>query len=202
MRTVDYEQRSPEWFAARLGIPTASNFAKLITPTGKPCASADGYINELAAERITGKRVEIYVNEAMQRGTDLEPEARSFFEFVTNFTVDEAPLCLHDTLDAGASPDGFVGNALLEIKCPSGSTQVEYLRAGILPPKYIPQVQGQLWITGKASAYFISYHPDFKPLIIQVERDEEFILKLEVEVVKALLKIKEFMEFKNDGTML
>lgn len=195
MRLIPHEQRTPEWFAARMGIPTASGFSKLITPTGKPSTSADGYINELVAERITGKCVEIYVNEAMQRGTDLEPEARSFFVFFAGLDVTDAPLCLHDTIDAGASPDGFVGDdELLEIKCPSASTHLEYLRNNCLPAKYIPQVQGQLWITGKRKAHFVSYHPDLKPLIICVERDEVFIDKLQSEVIKAVDKINQLVK--------
>jgi len=199
MRIIPFEQRSPEWFAARLGIPTASNFAKLIASTGKPSTSADGYINELIAERITGIRQEIKVSEAMQRGTDMEPEARSFFELVTGYQVIDAPLCLHDTLDAGASPDGFIMHSqILEIKCPSAHTHVEYLRGGKLPAKYIPQVQGQLWITGRESCHFLSYHPDFKPLLVVVDRDEEFIKKMEIEVMDALDRInklsKEFLK--------
>ena len=195
MRLIPHEQRSPEWFQARLGIPTASNFDRLITSTGKPSASADGYINQLVAERVTGAAVEVKVTEAMQRGTDLEPEARSLFEFVTDLVVTEAPLCLHDILDAGASPDAFIGDdSLLEIKCPSGHTHVEYLRDGCLPSKYIAQVQGQLWITGKVKAHFLSYHPDFKPLMVVVPRDEMFIAKLEAEVVKATNKIGELVK--------
>jgi len=195
MRLIPYEQRSPEWFAARLGIPTASNFDRLITSTGKPSASADGYINQLVAERVTGASVEVKVTEAMQRGTDLEPEARSLFEFITDLVVTEAPLCLHDILDAGASPDAFIGDdSLLEIKCPSGHTHVEYLRDGCLPSKYVAQVQGQLWITGKVKAHFLSYHPDFKPLMVVVQRDEIFIAKLEAEVVKATNKIGELVK--------
>jgi len=195
MRLIPHEQRSPEWFQARLGIPTASNFDRLITSTGKPSASADNYINQLVAERVTGTSVEVKVTEAMQRGTDLEPEARSLFEFVTDLVVTEAPLCLHDILDAGASPDAFIGDdSLLEIKCPSGHTHVEYLRDGCLPSKYIAQVQGQLWITGKVKAHFLSYHPDFKPLMVVVPRDEMFIAKLEAEVVKATNKISELVK--------
>jgi putative phage-type endonuclease len=191
MRLIPYEQRSLEWFAARLGIPTASSFDRLITSTGKPSASADGYINQLVAERVTGVAVEVKVTDAMQRGTDLEPEARSLFEFITDLPVRDAPLCLHNTLDAGASPDGFIfDDALLEIKCPSAHTHVEYLRDGCLPSKYIAQVQGQLWITGKVKAHFLSYHPDFKPLLVIVTRDEVFIGKLESEVIKALTKIE------------
>ena len=195
MRLIPFEQRSPEWFQARLGIPTASSFDRLITSTGKPSASADNYINQLVAERVTGVAVEVKVTDAMQRGIDLESQARSLFEFITDLVVTEAPLCLHDILDAGASPDAFIGDdALLEIKCPSAHTHVEYLRDGCLPSKYIAQVQGQLWITGKAKAHFLSYHPGFKPLMVVVNRNEVFITKLETEVVKAVYRISDLIK--------
>lgn len=191
MRVIDFPQRSPEWFTARLGIPTASSFAKLITPTGKPSTSANGYINELVAERVTGMRQEAKVSEAMQRGTDLEPEALSFFELVTGLAVDPASLCLHDDIDAGASPDGFIGeDGLLEIKCPSAHTHVEYLRDNKLPAKYIPQVQGQMWITNRTFCHFLSYHPEFKPLMVIVMRDEDYIEKLRIEVTAAVMNVE------------
>jgi hypothetical protein len=55
MIILDHEQGSPEWLAARLGKPSASCFSRLITNSGKPSSSADGYINELIAERLTGR---------------------------------------------------------------------------------------------------------------------------------------------------
>ena len=82
MIILDHEQGSPEWLAARLGKPSASSFSKLITKTGKPSSSADGYIDELIAERITGKSEPFHVTEWMERGTALEPEAREAYELI------------------------------------------------------------------------------------------------------------------------
>jgi hypothetical protein len=66
MRVTEFEQRTEGWFQARLGKPSASSFHKLITPTGKPSASAMSYVDELVAERITGKQANVFVSEAMQ----------------------------------------------------------------------------------------------------------------------------------------
>jgi len=77
MIVVDAEQRSDEWHAARLGIPTASNFKRIITGTGKASTQIDDYMDELLTERLTGRREEIYVTEDMQYGIDNEPNARA-----------------------------------------------------------------------------------------------------------------------------
>ena len=63
MIILDDEQGSPEWLKSRLGRPSASMFAKLITTTGKPSASADKYINDLVAEKITGRSEPLFVSE-------------------------------------------------------------------------------------------------------------------------------------------
>ena len=200
MRVIPFEQRSDGWFAARLGVPTASSFDRVITPTGKPSSQIDALINELIAEKLTGQRKEIFVTAAMQRGTDLEPEARRFYEFATDNTVEEIGLCLHDTIDAGASPDGLVGDdGLLEIKCPSAPVHVEYLRAGILPPKYKAQVMGQLWVTDRKWCDFLSYHPEIKPFCIRVFRDDDFIKTLELILSEACDTISTYTEQLKGG---
>jgi putative phage-type endonuclease len=180
MRVSNFPQRSEEWFSERLGVPSASNFHRIITPTGKPSSQVDSYINELVAEKITGQKTFVKVTDAMQRGIDLEQDARDYFEFISGIDAKEIGFCKHNTLEIGCSPDGVIDaeNSLLEIKCPIQTTMVEYLRDDILPAKYIPQVQGQLWITECDYAYFFAYHPDMKSLIVRVERDEKYIKAL------------------------
>jgi hypothetical protein len=184
MRIINCEQGSPEWLQARLGVPSASSYSKLITTTGKASAQAEAYINQLVAERITGEPSFFQVTDPMQRGMDLEPEARVRYEMETGNLVEQVGFLMHDTLEAGASPDGLVGEeGGLEIKCPMRSTHVEYLRNGRLPSKYIQQVQGCLWISGRDWWHFMSYHPKMTPLIIRVYRDEVFIKALELAVI-------------------
>ena len=195
MRIDQNEQGSPEWLAARLGIPSASMFAKLVTTKGIWSASADAYINQLVAERLTGEREEVFQSHHMLRGTELEPDARDLYSLISDAEVTEVGFCLHDTLSAGCSPDGLVGaEGGLEIKAPAPATHVEYLRGGVLPSKYKQQVMGCLWITGREWWDFVSYHPTMKPLIVRVERDEEYIAALEKCVTKAVNLIEENVE--------
>ena len=195
MRLIECEQGSDEWISARLGIPSASMFGKIITTQGKWSTQADAYINQLVAEKLTGEQTYVYQNEHMARGTELEPEARAMYEFIKEVEVNEVGFCLHDTLDAGCSPDGLIAeDGGLEIKCPAPATHVEYLKAGVLPSKYKQQVMGCLWITGREWWDFVSYHPTMKTLIVRVERDEEYITALEECVTKAVDLINEGVE--------
>ena len=186
MRMIDHEQGTPEWLQSRLGCPSGSGFANLITATGKPSSSADAYINQLVAELLTGQPTEFKVNEWMQRGTDLEPTAREYFELSSGKSVVQVGFCKHDTLECGVSPDGLVGtNGGLEIKCPAPHTHVAYLRDGGVPTKYKQQVMGCLWITGREWWDFVSYHEQMPVLQVRVYRDEDYIAKLAKEVEKA-----------------
>lgn len=190
MRIIECEQGSLEWLQARLGVPSASSYSKLITSAGKASAQSDAYINQLVAERITGEPSFFQVTDPMQRGMDLEPDARISYEMESGRLVEQVGFLKHDTLEAGASPDGLIGDTGgLEIKCPSPHTHVEYLRSGRLPTKYFQQVQGCLWISGRDWWDFMSYHPKMEPLIVRVFRDEVFIKALECAVIEALREI-------------
>lgn len=180
----DFEQGSPEWFQARVGIPSASIFDKLITSKGALSTSRQKLLYKLAGEKVLGEKEEGYINGAMQRGIELEPEARSLFELITGKEVKEVGLCYYDERkDRSCSPDGLIETGMtlmegLEIKCPELATHVEYLMGNKLPTKYFAQVQGSMYITGLEKWYFMSYFPSMKPLIIEVVRDEIWIAKL------------------------
>lgn len=192
MRTINCEQGTEEWFAARLGVPSASMFSKIVTTKGVWSTQADSYINQLVAEQLTGEREEVYQSHHMIRGTELEPEARDLYCLMKDVEVQEVGFCLHDTLKAGCSPDGLVGDkGGLEIKAPASAAHVEYLRGGVLPSRYKQQVMGCLWITGREWWDFVSYHPSMKPLIVRVERDEDYISDLAECVARAVNTIQE-----------
>ena len=189
------EQGSPEWLASRLGRPSASNFGRLVTGSGKPSSSAESYINEMIAERLTGRSKPFYTNEHMERGNALEPEAREAYEFITDFEVVETGFILHDSEEFGCSPDGLVAEqGGLEIKCPSDSVHVSYLRAGKVPSKYYQQVQGCLWITGREWWDFMSYHPEMPHLLVRAHRNEKYIEAMAEQVEKAVKTIVEETE--------
>lgn len=198
MKILDLEQGTYEWLQARLGCPSGSGFAKLITSSGQPSSSAETYINQLIAELITGESTYVQKTEWMERGNELEPIARMNYELETDCEVTEVGFCMHESLKCGVSPDGLVGDeGGIEIKCPAPSTHVKYLRKGKLPSEYKAQVQGCLWITEREWWDFMSYHPQMPNLLIRVHRDEEYINQLERLVTHACQIIeKEVAEIK------
>lgn len=196
MIVVNVEQGSPDWFQARCGIMTASNFEKIITTKGEPSKSRLKYLYQLAGEKITGKMVEGYQNEAMQRGKEMEAEARNLYELLHDVKIQQVCVCYRDEQKiCAASPDGLVGEeGLVEIKCPLIHTHVSYLDEGTLPVDYFQQVQGQLYVTGRKWLDFVSYFPGLKPLIVRVERDQKFLLALEVQLGNAYQELNQIIE--------
>jgi len=191
MKIIDCIQNSPEWFAARAGIPTASNFDLIVTTKGERSKQREKYLYRLAGEAITGTPEETYQNGAMQRGIALEAEARQLYELITGATVTQAGFCLADE-GYGASPDALVGETgSLELKCPNLATHVGYLLDGKLPTEYFQQVQGQLLVTGREWADFMSYYPGIKPFLIRVERDEQFLKQLRIELLLFVAELKD-----------
>lgn len=178
---VDCVQGSDEWWEARLGFVTASNFHKVLNKkTGRGL-----YMRKLAAERLTGLREESYKNEIMDKGSEIEQEARKYYETVNSCTVEQIGFFMLDE-NIGGSPDGFAGKeGLIEIKCPLSSTHIEIILSGVMPSHYLPQVQGLLWVTGRQWCDFISYDPKVlsNPMFcVRVNRDKEYFMKLAGEV--------------------
>ena len=163
---ITAEQRSPEWFAARCGRATGSRAADLLASikSGEAAARRD-YKMELVTERLTGRPADEggYTNADMQRGVELEPEARAAYEAQTGVLVDQTGFLAHDELMAGCSLDGHVGafEGLIEIKCPRPANHFATLRTGGVPARYLPQLTHNLWLTGARYADFVSYCPLF-----------------------------------------
>ena len=192
MITLDFAQGSPEWFAARMGIPTASNFDRIITPTGKTSTQAEGYMNRLLAEWLTGKPSDIEQSEWMKRGIEMEAEARLYYAFRHDVEIRQIGIVYKDESRlVSCSPDGLHGDGGLEIKCPAPHTHVGYLLSGALPNDYIPQVQGSMYVTGAPWWDFISNHPDMEPVIVRVKRDDAYIKTLDGLLTKFLAEMQE-----------
>ena len=155
-------QGSEEWLQARVGVVTASNFSKVFTTAGKLSTSREGLINQLIAEKLTNAPTETFKSSAMERGNELEPQARAMFEVIMGVEV-------------GCSPDGLFDDTGIEIKCPLPATHCAYLRANKLPSTYIQQVQGSMLVLGLERYFFMSFHPEMKPLIIEVKRDNKLL---------------------------
>lgn len=198
MKIIDCKQGTPEWLAARAGIPTASCFDKIVTPKElKPSASARGYAMHLLAEYYTGSPIETEGSGFMERGTDMEAEAVGWYAMQTGADVKPAGFCLHDEGIAGCSPDRLVGeDGLLEVKCPGMVKHLTYLMFGF--DDYRLQVQGQLWITGRAWCDKLSYHPTLDKVVKRIERDDEVIKALD-EGVRSFVGMLEHFKQRVDA---
>lgn len=190
---MESQQRTDEWYDIRLGKATASRFADVLatTKTGEAAARRN-YRAQLVIERLTGIPTESYSNAAMEWGVENEPVAKLAYEAETGNEVVDEFFCEHPVLLAGCSPDGLIGkDGLIETKCPNTATHMETLHRGDIPPNYVPQVQGQLWITERKWCDFVSFDPrlprNAQLFIKRVERDEEYISEL-AEKVSAFLE--------------
>jgi putative phage-type endonuclease len=176
---VNIPQGSDEWLTERAGKVTASCFGKILTATGSRTTgeTRTKYLYQLVGERISGQPEETFKNEWMQRGNDLEPDAREKFEDLTGDAVDEVGVIYLDhRLFISASPDGLIGDSSgLELKCPKLSTHISYLDSGKLPAVYKQQVQGCMWVADRQSWNFMSYHPLVRPFLMTIERDDKYI---------------------------
>ena len=165
MILIDCKQGDETWLKARCGIPSASEFNRIVTSKGSATSSAvrERYLNEKIGERV-GCTVQVHnVSDAMERGTQLEPKARAWYEATTGADVVEVGFCHADKAGRwGASPDGLVGDdGGIEIKCPGRPQMIACLRRDHAPADYFVQVQGCLWVTGRRWWDVIVYTEDY-----------------------------------------
>lgn len=157
------EQRSAEWFAARLGNVTASRVKDVMASGrgGAPSATRKNYMMELLCERLTGQQggSDLSRNAAVQRGVELEPFACMAYEADKGLMVEETGLVMHPKIQGfGASPDGLAGDdGVLEIKCPNTATHIATMQSGKHDPQYEWQMLAQMACTGRKWADFVSY---------------------------------------------
>ncbi|WP_392565836.1 YqaJ viral recombinase family protein [Utexia brackfieldae] len=188
------QQRTDDWFAARLGKVTASKISDLMAKTKSGySASRQNYMAKLICERLTGEKEETFTNAAMQRGTDLEPIAREIY-ILNQFDakVKEVGFIPHPKIEnSGASPDGLVNDdGLIEIKCPNTWTHLEFRKT--LKPKreYILQMQWQMMCTGRKWCDFVSYDDrlpdDLSYKCVRIQYDKKLAKEIEAEVIKFL----------------
>ena len=171
MIILGMEQGSPEWFSARLGRPTAGSFQKLITTKGMRSDQAKKYM--------------------------IEPVARAAYEFETDSEVMEVGFIVDKSFEFGCSPDGLIGDSGgLEIKCPAANTMIGYYEnPQSLVTAYYQQIQGCIWVSQRQWWDVFAYHPTMsRPVLVRVEKDNEFIKKLSDEVDSAVTEIKKLVE--------
>jgi len=179
----DVAQYSERHDRLKLGIPTSSNFHKIITPQGKPSKQWREYACVLIAERILQRKIEFYRSPAMGWGLIVEAEAADWYEFDQDVTVERIGFITDDDHAIGCSPDRLVGNeGLLEIKAPLPQTQVEYWISGEVNERFRPQLQGQLYISQRSWVDIVCWHDVLPKVVMRVEPDEKFINALDREL--------------------
>ena len=198
------EQRTEEWFQQRLGKVTASRISDVIAKTKTGVStSRQNYLVQLVSERLTGKKGDSFVNQAMLDGIEREGAARAIYMLNRDVSVTEVGFFDHPVIkNSGASPDGAVNAeekgkyaGLIEIKCPIETTHTNTLMSKSVPSKYIPQMQWQLACTGAKWVDFVSYNPNFPEelqlFVARVDRDDTYIGELEAEVIKFLDEVEQ-----------
>lgn len=171
----DCNQGSIEWWAARRGIPTASEFHRILTPKTLKLASAHReYAYELIGDRHRLEECdEGYTSPAMRNGIDMEPEARRWYEMEQRCTVQRVGFITTDDGRFGCSPDALVGeDGGLEVKCPTHKVHVRWLCEGRqVPDEHKAQVHGNLIVTGRSWWDFLAYCPGLPPLLVRTYPD-------------------------------
>lgn len=198
---LDIQQNSEDWFNARLGRATSSNFDTIMANEGKAFGQpAKDYAEKIALEIVTGVRDETqsFSNSYMDRGHELEPIAAELYEVETMQNVTNGGFFYTDKL--GDSPDGLVGlDGVIEIKSVIPKTHWKTLKRGSFDPSYKWQYVGHLLISGRSWCDCVSFCPEFpegKQLIIhRFERDEEMIRRLKS-------RLDDFLELVNENVSL
>jgi hypothetical protein len=197
-RVIDAPQRSPEWFAARLGRLTGSVAGDMLARTKSGwSASRRNLMLRLVLERLTNKSAESdFVSAAMQTGIDREPLAVAAYEAITGDVLSHCGFVQHTVVMAGASPDGYVGDfaKVVSIKCRQPAAHLEFIRSGVIPPDALAQIRHELWITGAAAADYFCWNPDFpvrlESRIKTVTRAEADIPEYEQEAMLFLAEVQ------------
>lgn len=173
------EQRSPEWYAARLGIPTASEFSTVIA-SGRGGGESKGrrtYLLKLAGEIVTGDPMQTYENADMIRGKEMEPEACNLYQLVNDSPLAQVGFIRNGR--CGASPDRLIGtNGGLEIKTAAPHILGDFILKDEFPPEHMAQVQGCLLVSEREWWDVMIYWPKMPPVIKRMGRDEAYIAKL------------------------
>jgi putative phage-type endonuclease len=196
---IDAEQRSEAWFQARAGKVTASRAADVLAKIKSGEAAARrNYRVQLVAERLTGlPQEEGFVSAAMQRGIDLEPAAFAAYEAVTGEMARRCGFLAHTDLPIGASPDGVVGDfdRVVELKVPNPATHIGYLKAGVLPAEYAPQITHHLLVSGAPVCDFLSYAPNLpthlQTFVVRVSRADVDLAGYEQELMKFIREVED-----------
>ena len=204
----DIQQGSDEWFAAKVGKPSASNASRLVTSTGQPSKSMIGYAQELGAEMFAGKSLNEWAgNAATEFGKNTEEEARLAYSMLADYEVIQCAFIEDGLQQCIISPDGLIsdpenGDGLLEIKCKPKhhlTTLLYYKKNGRIPPDYIAQTQFQLLISERAWCDLYYYSKELPCLCVRQYPDPKIFDALTQQLLAVIaernLIYKQLKEF-------
>jgi putative phage-type endonuclease len=174
-KLIDCDQRTPEWFEARKGYLTASQFGPWLTKSDKTSQKArDTAASKVLAEVAGFPDPSVFETEDIRRGIEMEPEALQYFQILTGKTVDAIGFAKSKHGLFGCSPDGLIlaDGTGVEIKCPRVSKLIQYHQAGKLPDEYREQIHGSMAVTGAKGWHFLAYRTGLPAFHIYIERDD------------------------------
>lgn len=188
---IECEQNSDAWFRARLGLPTASCFADVLTKgEGKTRRS---YLNKLAGEILTGEPTENFTTPAMERGHAMEDEARSMYAFMNDADLTRVGFIRNG--DKGCSPDSLIAaNGGIEIKTKRSDLLIDTILKDRIPPEHVAQLQGFLWVAEREWVDLVCYWPRLPLFVKRAYRDELYITNLALEVARFNEELAETVE--------
>ncbi|MBN9028903.1 MAG: YqaJ viral recombinase family protein [Rhizobiales bacterium] len=176
IQIFDFDQNSPEWFQARAGIPTASEFHTVMASgrSGGESKTRKTYMYKLAGEVVTGEPTEGYSNAHMDRGHVMEEEARDKYSFIADAEIQRVGFIRNG--DKGASPDGLIGDrGMFEAKSKLPHLLIETLFRDDFPPEHKAQCQGALWVAEREWIDIVVYWPKLPLFVKRAYRDEAYI---------------------------
>ena len=193
---LEFEQGTEEWREARRGVATASEFGKIVTPTGKISGQRSTYLGQLLAEWALGEPLDTFTSDWMQRGKEIEPQAREYYGLIVDDPIREVGFVrqLPHRL-VGCSPDALVGDdGIWECKCPGAPNHLVTVASKTIPTKHKPQLQGMLYVTGRDWVDFMSYCPDLPPFRERVYPDPKWQASIEEALETFVREIEEGRE--------
>ena len=178
-----FEQGDEKWHSARMLSIGGTGTSKLITSKGVRSKSREDYLYSKASQRLTGKSKSIFQTYEMAWGHEHEPDARDIFSITKGIEVKTCAMIFADeNRDWHISPDGYMEDSGLEIKCPQLKAYDKYVSGGVLPTEHILQVQSSLALTGFSHWWYMVYFPGLVPMILKIERDEDLIKIIKAEI--------------------
>jgi putative phage-type endonuclease len=189
----DFEQHSPEWFGMRAGFFTASNAGTIMG--GLETSGLQSLIKDLAWERVYGSEESAFKSPAMERGNELEAEARDWYAFTKDIVVEQVGFVSHGKLPfVGWSPDGIALPHAIEVKCPLHKAWMEVKRKQEIPAEYRWQCRWAMWVGELESLDFVAYHPKAGGIILPSEISDEERDKMTARVTLLEPKVQAWVD--------